>query len=136
MKTIVVITILIVLLSGCSTNKHNTVTIKIPDENIDRKDLPKFVPYEKPPEPIKQVPPIYPEYLRNQKLHGQVWLEVEVLENGSVGRVEVKKSLHSSKGGLDESAVNAVKKWKFKPAESKGKPVASWVTFPITFSLE
>jgi periplasmic protein TonB len=38
-------------------------------------------------------------------------------------------------GGFDEAAIEAVKKWEFTPAKSGGKPVACWVTFPISFGL-
>ena len=137
-KNILLIISFLVILFGCAANRPAKRTFQVPfsNGNIPDSSNVRSAVYETPPAPIKQVPPIYPEYLRNQKLQGQVWLEVEVLENGSVGRVEVKKSLHSSKGGLDESAVNAVKKWKFKPAKSDGKPVACWVIFPVTFSLK
>ncbi|RLD59220.1 MAG: hypothetical protein DRJ01_11610 [Bacteroidetes bacterium] len=96
----------------------------------------RFVKYEDPPAPIKQVPPEYSEFARKSGIEGQVWLDVVVLKDGSVGAVKVKKSLMPGKGGLDEAAVEAVKKWKFSPAKSGGKPVSVWVTFPVTFSLE
>jgi len=96
----------------------------------------KFAVYEDPPEPIKQIPPVYADHFRRMEIQGQVWLEVEVLVDGKVGAIEVKQSLVSGPGGLDEAAINAVKQWEFTPAKSGGKPVACWVTFPVTFSLE
>lgn len=97
---------------------------------------PKFVVYEDPPVPIKQVQPKYTDFARRTGIEGQVWLEVEVLKNGKVGAVEVKKSLLSGPGGLDEAAIKAVKQWEYSPAKSGGKPVACWITFPITFELK
>jgi protein TonB len=96
---------------------------------------PKFVVYEDPPVPIKQVQPKYTDFARRSGIEGQVWLEVEVLKSGKVGAVEVKKSLLSGPGGLDEAAIKAVKQWEYSPAKSGGKPVACWITFPVTFEL-
>jgi len=35
--------------------------------------------------------------------------------------------------GLDAAAVDAVKKWVFKPALSNNKPIAVWVEVPMDF---
>ncbi len=136
MKITTILSIVIVLISGCSTNRTKASTSQNPSKTFNPRNLPQLVPYEKPPAPIKQVPPLYPIHIQKQKIQGQVWLEVELLVDGSVGQIEVKQSLQSGPGGLDESAVNAVKQWRFKPAESDGKPVPCWVTFPVTFSLD
>jgi protein TonB len=95
----------------------------------------KFVVYEDAPVPIKQVPPVYPDFARRNNIEGQVYLEVEVLIDGSVGAIEVRKSLMPGPGGLDEAAINAVKQWKYQPARSNDKPVAVWITFPVDFYL-
>ena len=96
---------------------------------------PKFVIHEEEPIPIKKVWPKYTEFAKKCGLEGTVVVQAEVFEDGSVGAVEVIKSLQSGPGGLDEVAIEAVKKWKFIPAKNQGKPVAVWVTFPITFSF-
>ena len=77
--------------------------------------------------------PEYPDWARKARIQGQVLLEVEVLEDGSVGAVEVVKSLLYE---LDELAVKAVRQWKFKPARAQGQPVAVWVRLPISFRIE
>lgn len=96
----------------------------------------KFVIYEEAPVPIKQVAPVYPAFAKSAGIEGQVYLEVEVLVDGSVGAIEVRKSLMAGPGGLDEAAVKAVKQWKYQPAQSNGKPVAVWITFPVDFYLK
>ena len=96
---------------------------------------PKFVLYEDSPVPIKQVPPEYPSQAQKSGIYGDVILEVEVLDSGKVGAVEVVQSLMPGDGGLDEAAIQAVKQWEFSPAQSGGKPVACWVRFPISFEL-
>ncbi|MDP8232242.1 MAG: energy transducer TonB [Candidatus Zophobacter franzmannii] len=94
---------------------------------------PKFVAYEDPPQVVSSVIPEYPEFAKKSGLQGDVWLDVEVLEDGSVGAIEIIESLQPGPGGLDESAVTAVKQWKFQPAKSNGQSVACWVKFPVSF---
>lgn len=96
---------------------------------------PKFVVHEEEPIPIKKVRPAYPDFARNAGIEGEVIVRAEVFEDGSVGAVEIVKSLQSGPGGLDEAAIQAVKQWTFIPAKNQGKPVAVWVIFPITFQL-
>lgn len=60
-------------------------------------------------------------------------LRVRVLEDGTVGALELKRS--SGHEALDDSALNAVKQWVFYPGRRAGIPVASWVTVPVKFVL-
>jgi len=94
-----------------------------------------FVPYEDPPEPINPVAPEYPAFAIRTGIQGSVILEVDVYKDGSLGTIKVKKSLMSGPGGLDEAAINTVKKWKFQPGKSGGKPVDTSVIIPIEFTL-
>ena len=96
----------------------------------------KFVVYEDAPIAIKRAPLDYPTFARNAGIEGQVVLEVEVFADGTVGAIEVRKSLMAGPGGLDEAAIKSVKQWVFQPAKSSGRAVAVWVTFPVTFTLE
>jgi TonB family protein len=51
-----------------------------------------------------------------------------------VGPVEVVRSLDST-FGLDQEAIKAAKKWRFKPGTRFGEPVAVLVTIELTFTL-
>ncbi|MDO9577123.1 MAG: energy transducer TonB [Candidatus Cloacimonadales bacterium] len=104
-------------------------------ENIIGKTS-KFVIYEDAPFPIKKTLPKYPDFAKQAGIQGEVWVEVEVFADGSVGAIEIKKSLMAGPGGLDEAAIKAVRQWEFSPAKSGGKAVACWVTFPVIFNLE
>jgi TonB family protein len=95
----------------------------------------KFVVYEDAPFAIKRTPAKYPEFAKKSGIEGEVWLEVEVFADGSVGAINVVQSLMSGPSGLDDAAVKAVRQWEFSPAKSGGKSVACWVTFSISFSL-
>ena len=97
---------------------------------IDEEDV-KEPEYDIPPEIIKKENPKLPEGMQKK---GELVLKVEVLDNGKTGDIKVQKSLMSGPGGLDEIAVETVEqKWKFKPAEKKGKTVKSWLEILIEF---
>jgi protein TonB len=80
--------------------------------------------------------PAYPVNFRKSGIQGVVVLDVEVLEDGTVGDIIVIKSLLSEEGAMDDAAVLAVKSWIFKPALLNNKPVKSRVNIPISFSLK
>ena len=68
------------------------------------------------------------------KIQGQVELEIVVLENGTVGEVRVTKSLDRTYG-LDQAAMDAAKKWKFRPGVRQGTPAQVIVTLILEFRL-
>ena len=103
--------------------------------DIGREETSRFVVWDEAPVPITRIPPEYPQFAKNQNIQGTVVLDVEVFEDGTVGKVEVIQSLLAGPGGLDEAAIKAVKQWKFQPAKSNGAPIACWVQFPIDFTL-
>ena len=88
------------------------------------------VPYPRYAENPK---PVYSLKAREKGYQGEVLLRVEVLSNGRVGQVEVKKS--SGYEVLDQSALVAVKKWKFIPARKGEVAIPFWVNIPIKFQL-
>ena len=68
------------------------------------------------------------------KVQGTVLLECVVLPDGSVGNVQVSKSLDPN-FGLDQEAIKAAKQWRFRPGTRQGQPVAVLVTIELTFTL-
>jgi len=79
-------------------------------------------------------PPAYPTIARLRGYEGEVVLCVEILPNGRVGDAKIKKS--SGYAILDQSALEAVKPWKFEPAKKSGAPMKVWVDLPIKFILK
>ena len=59
-----------------------------------------------------------------------VTLSIEVLVDGQVGAVKIKKPSGNEK--FDKTAAKAAQNWRFKPALSQGDPVASWITIKQT----
>lgn len=78
--------------------------------------------------------PPYPDAARRRGQEGQVILFVVVDRSGAPMTVSIKKS--SGVSVLDEAALKAVKKWKFKPATLAGIPVVFSVDVPIRFGLK
>ncbi len=78
--------------------------------------------------------PVYPGIARQRHWEGLVLLKVYVTPEGHCGQLAVARS--SGHEVLDESAMDAVREWRFVSAKRGSTPVASWVTVPIEFNLE
>lgn len=77
--------------------------------------------------------PDYPLLLREQGVGGVVWLRVWVDSEGHPGEIKLAKG--SGYRLLDDSAMRAVRQWRFTPARRGDNKLASWVEFPIRFTL-
>ena len=76
----------------------------------------------------------YPEIAKEQDVQGIVQLRFVVLENGSIGDVQVIKSLESH---CDAEAKRVVKSLpRFVPGKQQGKAVRVWYTLPIRFQIQ
>jgi len=85
-----------------------------------------------PPRVIYQTDPEFSEEARKAKYQGIVVLYVEVDSTGHVINPHVVKSLGL---GLDEKAMESVKKWTFEPGKLNGKPVTVAATIEVNFRL-
>jgi protein TonB len=86
------------------------------------------------PRAIREVKPQYTADAMRAKVQGRVVLECVVLPDGTVGQVDVVKSLDQT-FGLDQEAIKAAKQWRFAPGTRFGEPVAVLVTIELTFTL-
>lgn len=76
----------------------------------------------------------YPPLSDQVGFRGKVSLFVEILDSGMVGKVKVAVS--SGKNSIDDIAVNAAKKWRFKPAlDHEGKPMPCTKIMVIPFNM-
>ena len=85
------------------------------------------------PEKIFDPQPLYSEDARKGRIQGVVILQAIVDAMGNISQVDVLKPLPL---GLTESAVETVKRWRYKPATLDGKPVAVYLNLLINFSLQ
>ena len=81
---------------------------------------------------IYKVEPEYSEEARKAKYQGTVLLYVQVDPSGKATNIRV---LHSLGLGLDEKAMEAVKKWKFRAGQRDGKPVTVEAQIEVNFRL-
>jgi periplasmic protein TonB len=84
------------------------------------------------PSLLSKVEPEYSEEARKAKHQGVVLLYVEVDPSGKAVNIRV---LHSLGLGLDEKAMEAVKKWRFKPGLKDGRPVTVQAQIEVNFRL-
>jgi TonB family protein len=76
--------------------------------------------------------PVYTQEARSLKLEGEVLLEMTFLANGTL---HVNRVVRGLGHGLDEAAVNAANKIRFKPALRNGQPVDSTAVVHVVFQL-
>jgi protein TonB len=85
-----------------------------------------------PAVPVRMVAPIYPYELKREGITGIVSVSFEVDEQGNVQDAAVQKSSNSK---FDQAALEAIKKWKFKPGRKDGVPVKMKVAIPLQFNV-
>ena len=87
---------------------------------------------EKRPEPMSTVSPTYPSDLRKQKVEGRVTLLCLVTAEGRVEDVRVE---NSSRPEFEKPAVEAMRKWRFRPGMKDGQAVSTYLRYPISFRI-
>ena len=112
-------------------------------DNFDAWDAPppppsgpqfKFIPYDDPPRPITPIKPVYPDIAQEAGIDGQVLIQCFIDKSGRVKETIVIKGIPNT--GLNESAVAALRKTRFRPAKQRETPVGVWITIPINFRLQ
>ncbi|HYP16096.1 MAG TPA: TonB family protein [Opitutus sp.] len=89
--------------------------------------------FDEQPVPVKAVPPVYPPELLADGTSGVVILKVVIDDNGDV--VE-STTLKATREEFAAAAIEAVGRWKFKPARKAGQAVRSQISLPIKFTNE
>ena len=89
-------------------------------------------PATTPVEIISKPNPVYTEEARALRLQGEVLLEVSF---GANGQLHVNRVVRGLGHGLDEAAVAAADKMKFKPAQHLNQPIDSTAIVHVVFQL-
>jgi len=79
----------------------------------------------------KRVAPEYPPKARSNRIQGIVLLNATISKEGTVTDL----SVISGDPLLAEAAINAIKKWKYKPYLVQGEPVEVETTIQMSFTL-
>jgi TonB family protein len=85
-----------------------------------------------PAEIISKPNPTYTDEARKLRIEGEVLLEV-VFE--SSGNLHISRVVHGLGHGLDEAAVRAAQKIRFKPAQRDGQPTDSTAVLHVIFQI-
>jgi TonB family protein len=81
---------------------------------------------------ISGVNPIYPSQARADKVEGPVVLSLTINQEGEPVDVHVKKGVRDD---LDQSALTAVRQWRWKPYLLNGNPTAVDTTVTVNYFL-
>jgi protein TonB len=109
--------------------------------------VPSATAAEPPPAPpprllpdaaVQYLEPPRVEYPRLSQRRGETGLTLVRAYIGTSGGLPLSTQVEQSSGHarLDQAALAAVKKARFKPYAEAGRPVEGWVLIPIRFELE
>jgi periplasmic protein TonB len=82
---------------------------------------------------LSRVLPTYPPSARNQRIQGWVLVEITVSRTGAVSAAQVVDA--QPKRLFDQAALDAIRRWKFKPAYRDGQSVEQRVRQRLHFRL-
>jgi len=82
---------------------------------------------------IWKVPPVYPEYAKQQGIEGVVLLQAIISKEGNVLSLKVQNSADPD---LAQAATNAVQQWHYEPTLLNGEPVEVVTTITVDFRLK
>ena len=113
-------------LAGFGEVRALTAAQAVQDETFDVSEL------EQKPEAVSQAAPVYPAELRKAKIEGSVTLVFVLDENGRVNEPRIE---NSSRPEFEKPALDAIRKWRFRPGMKSGKAVATYIRIPMRFRV-
>ena len=122
---------------GRSNGRGSISTGGFGSQTVAQSTGPKVIPVDSgpPTTPVEitfKPNPVYTDEARKLKLEGEVLLEVSFGANGSL---QVNRVVRGMGHGLDEAAIAAAKKMRFKPALRNGQPMDSTAIVHVLFQM-
>ena len=93
-----------------------------------------FIPYDDPPVPMSPIRPTYPEIAQEAGIEGVVVVQAFIDQKGRVKETLILKGVPNT--GLDEAAMEAIRRTRFKPAKQRERAVGVWISIPVNFKLK
>jgi len=93
-----------------------------------------FIPYDDPPQALSQIRPTYPEIAQEAGIEGVVVVQAFIDKKGRVKETLILKGVPNT--GLDEAAMEAIRKTRFRPAKQRERAVGVWISIPVNFRLK
>ncbi len=119
------------------TPRQQVVTEPEPEpesvRGTQRGDLVEILDLDQQPVAVTRVPPSYPAIARRAGHEGTVVLNLLIDDKGNVEVVELIKGV--GRKDMDEAAIHAVTRWKFKPGIKDDVPVRVWKIEKVIFKL-
>jgi protein TonB len=84
------------------------------------------------PVALRRVLPEYPLLARQARIEGEVVLDALILSDGTVGEVRVVRGLPL---GCTQAAIEALRRWSFRPGERDGVAVDARFTLTVDFRI-
>ena len=94
----------------------------------------KFIPYDDPPVPKTPIRPEYPEIAQEAGIEGTVYVQAFIDKKGRVKEVSIVKGIPNT--GLNEAAMDAIRKTRFRPAKQRERAVGVYISIPVHFKLK
>lgn len=92
--------------------------------------LVEFAELDVPPRAVVTTKPEFPRFAALQGLHGKVFVNVLVTEDGTVAEARAVTGPHKI---LNRAAVDAIRRWRYTPPVKDGVQVKTWKTEIIVF---
>ncbi|MFT3869639.1 MAG: energy transducer TonB [Nibricoccus sp.] len=123
-----------ILLNGCSApSSQSSIQPQTADtapsfqgDAYNLKDL------DAQPIPSNRVQPMYAFALKKAGIEGKVVLGAIVTEEGIITQIRVIEASHPS---FAVASIEALKKWRWKPGQKNGRPVACKIEQPFFFTM-
>jgi TonB family protein len=111
-----------------SVRKFNDVLLTKPQGAVERRQCDNW----KPPKAVKTPDPPYPPAASHNGSIGDSIVSMTVLADGSATDFQL---IGSASRAMDESTLETLRKWKFKPATCGSEPVVSDIEIIVSFRL-
>ncbi len=89
---------------------------------------------DSPLTPLAQVPPVYPHRATRRGIEGWVTVQFVVTKTGTVEDIKIVEA--EPETIFNQSVINCLKQWKFKPGTVEGVPVPALARTTIRFQLD
>ena len=131
MKLWIPVVVLALGLAGCESTEGLQAINPVSNEVHFTGDYFKLSDVDQAPTLIDQVPPEYPSVLQKARVEGKVQLEIIVDAKGVPQQVQASEATHTL---FVQPAIDAVRRWRYRPGLKGGKPVATQI--PVTMAFQ
>ncbi len=130
MKALVLLGLLVLAVAGCENVSGLYAESPVTNEVHFTGTYLKSDEVDQAPVVLDQTAPVYPPRMLKAEMNGAALVGLIVDEHGNPQQVQVQQATHPLFG---DAAVEAVKRWHFKPGQKGGQAVATAMTLPIQF---